>query len=66
MHHNDDIALIKTLTPNQNLFGGATKPVCAANSQKSFTDCSWEVSAESREASEQRVAALIAQTQKSL
>ena len=63
---HDNITLIKTNTPNQNLFGGTTKPVCAANSQKTFTDCSWETSRESRESSQARIAALIAQTQKSL
>ena len=63
---HDNITLIKTNTPKENLFGGTTKPVNAFNSTKDFTSHSWEVSRESREASQNRIAAMLAQTKKEL
>ena len=63
---HDNITLIKTLTPKQNIFGGSTKPVCAANSSKAMTDHSWEVSREAREASQDRIAAMVEQTKKEI
>lgn len=61
-----ETTIIKSITPNENPFGGTTKKVNAFNSTKSLTDHSSETTREQRLRAEQRNADLAEQIKRKI
>lgn len=62
----NEITIIKSLEPSESLYGVTSKKVSAFNSTKTFTDTSVEITAEMRQAADDRLQNLVNFTKENL